>query len=442
MAEIVKSRAIKKGNFVLNSAINLYSSLNGRQITDKQIARELGITPSTLSKYKNGEIELGQISLLAALLEKIPPEQRMLPFQWAEAFQETISTPVTRKEIERGVIVYCDQSRLLEDCVIHLAEKDSLGLIFTAEPVTYEKILSRKGKTIIRIEGYDPLCLPARPRQVASGFIENINFLWPERELHCYRFLESLFELIARLDMLSTVKLYQIVYSDAALKKFLSSNAAAQFPQEVKAVQENWLDPEPNYKEEDQKNLMRILDPLTRIQYAKLDWDPIFSEAKYVIFELGGHNLLGALALKSQFASVVRDKTRIRSFQLEFSKRILFVCDDYSEVASPVDIGFFSASKSLKLIPLLAIKNSEKLDKKFHGSENIRDLLPNFGSLILYRGCAPSEVVKYVEQHSERRVDFRGVSDTNAYVFHRGLNSSASLEKREFYPATQEGSDP
>jgi hypothetical protein len=187
---------------------------------------------------------------------------------------------------------------------------------------------------------------------------------------------------------------------------------------------------------------MRILDPLTRIQYAKLDWDPIFSEAKYVIFEPGGHNLLSALALKSQFASVVRDKTRIRSFQLEFSKRILFVSDDYSEVASPVDIGFFSASKSLKLIPLLAIKNSEKLDKKFHGSENIRDLLPNFGSLILYRGCAPSEVVKYVEQHSERRVDFRGVSDTNAYVFHRGLNSSASLEKREFYPATQEGSDP
>ena len=115
MAEITKSRAVKKGNFVLNSAINLYSSLNGRQITDKQIASELGITPSTLSKYKNGEIELSQISLLAALLEKIPPEQRMLPFQWAEAFQETISTPVTRKEIEQGVLVYCDQSKLLED---------------------------------------------------------------------------------------------------------------------------------------------------------------------------------------------------------------------------------------------------------------------------------------------------------------------------------------
>ncbi len=436
MAEFTKSRAVKKGNFIINSAINLYSSLNGRQITDKQIARELGITPSTLSKYKNGEIEMGQISLLAALLEKIPPEQRMLPFQWAEAFQETISTPVKRQEIERGVIVYCDRSRLLEDCLMHLAEKDSLGLIFTAEPVIYEKILTSKGKTIIRIEGYDPLCVPARPRQVASAFIENINFLWPERELHCYRFLENLFELMARLGVLNTVHLYQTIYSDGALKKFLSSNAAAgQFPQEVKAVQESWLDPEPNYKDEDQKNLMRILDPLTRIQYAQLDWDPIFTEAKYVIFELGDHNLLSALALKSQFESVVRDKTRIRSFQLEFTKKILFVCDDYSEIASPVDIGFFSASKSLKLCPLLAVRNSDKLDKRFKGSENIRNLLPNFGSVVLYRGCAPDEVVKYVEQHSERRVDFRGVSDTNAYLFHRGINASASLEKREFYPA-------
>jgi transcriptional regulator with XRE-family HTH domain len=439
MGEITKSRAIKKGNFVLNSAINLYSSLNGRQITDKQIARELGIAPSTLSKYKNGEIELGQISLLAALLEKIPPEQRMLPFQWAEAFQETISTPVTRKEIERGVIVFCDQSKLLEDCVMHLAEKDSLGLIFTAEPVSYEKILSGKGKTIIRIEGYDPLCLLARPREVANAFIQNINFLWPERELHCYRFLESLFELLARLDVLNTVKLYQIIYSDAALKKFLSSNAAAQFLQDVEAVQESWLDPEPNYKEEDQKNLLWVLDPLTRIQHAKLDWDPIFSEAKYLIFELRDYNLLSALALKSQFESVVRDRTRIRSFHLEFSKKIQFVCDDYSEVASPADVGFFSASKSLKLYPLLAVRNSEKLDKKLHGSENIRNLLPNFGSLILYRGCASSEVVKYVEQRSERRMDFRGLSDTCAYVFHRGLNSSASLEKREFYPIKQEG---
>src|ERR1700747_242436 len=166
-------KTIKKGNFIINSAINLYSSLNGRQITDKEIARDLGITPSTLSKYKNGEIELGQISLLAALLEKIPPEQRMLPFQWAEAFQETISTPVRRQEIEQGVLVYCDQSKLLEDCVMHLADKDSLGLIFTAEPVSYEKILSRKGKTIIRIEGYDPLCLPDRPRAVASEVIDN-----------------------------------------------------------------------------------------------------------------------------------------------------------------------------------------------------------------------------------------------------------------------------
>jgi transcriptional regulator with XRE-family HTH domain len=442
MAEIIKSKAIKKGNFVLNSAINLYSSLNGRQITDKQIAQELGITPSTLSKYKNGEIELSQISLLAALLEKIPAEQRMLPFQWAEAFQETISTPVTRREIERGVLVFCDQSKLLEECVMHLAEKDSLGLIFTSEPVSYEKILSRKGKTIIRIEGYDPLCLPALPRQVASSFIETINFLWPERELHCYRFLESLFELMAKLDVLNTVQLYQVTYSDAALRKFLSSNAAAgQFPHEVKAVQESWLDPEPNYKQEDQKNLMRILDPLTRLQYAKLDWDPIFSESKFVIFELGDHNLFSALALKTHFESVVRDKTRIRSFQLEFSKKILLVCDDYSEIATPMDVGFFSASKSLKLFPLLAVRNSEKLDKKYYGSENVRNLLPNFGSLIMYRGCAPSEVVKYVEQHSERRVDFRGVSDTSAYLFHRGLNSSATLEKREFYPADGKGGD-
>ena len=79
MAEFIKGRAIKKGNFIINSAINLYSSLNGRQITDKEIAGELGITPSTLSKYKNGEIELSQIALLAALLEKIPADQRMLP---------------------------------------------------------------------------------------------------------------------------------------------------------------------------------------------------------------------------------------------------------------------------------------------------------------------------------------------------------------------------
>jgi transcriptional regulator with XRE-family HTH domain len=61
MAGITKysGKTIKKGNFIINSAINLYSSLNGRQITDKEIARDLGITPSTLSKYKNGEIELG-----------------------------------------------------------------------------------------------------------------------------------------------------------------------------------------------------------------------------------------------------------------------------------------------------------------------------------------------------------------------------------------------
>ena len=62
-----------------------------------------------------------------------------------------------------------------------------------------------------------------------------------------------------------------------------------------------------------------------------------------VIFELGQHNLLSALALKSQFESVVRDKTRIKSFQVEFTKKILFVCDDYSEIASPVDLGFFSS---------------------------------------------------------------------------------------------------
>ena len=76
MAEFTRytGKTIKKGNFIVNSAINLYSSLNGRQITDKEIARDLGITPSTLSKYKNGEIELGQISLLAALLEKIPAD--------------------------------------------------------------------------------------------------------------------------------------------------------------------------------------------------------------------------------------------------------------------------------------------------------------------------------------------------------------------------------
>jgi len=56
MAEFTKysGKTIKKGNFIINSAINLYSSLNGRQITDKEIARDLGITPSTLSKYKNG----------------------------------------------------------------------------------------------------------------------------------------------------------------------------------------------------------------------------------------------------------------------------------------------------------------------------------------------------------------------------------------------------
>jgi hypothetical protein len=61
MAEFTRQggKTIKKGNFIINSAINLYSSLNGRQITDKEIARDLGITPSTLSKYKNGEIELG-----------------------------------------------------------------------------------------------------------------------------------------------------------------------------------------------------------------------------------------------------------------------------------------------------------------------------------------------------------------------------------------------
>ena len=60
MAEFTRysGKTIKKGNFIINSAINLYSSLNGRQITDKEIARDLGITPSTLSKYKNGEIEL------------------------------------------------------------------------------------------------------------------------------------------------------------------------------------------------------------------------------------------------------------------------------------------------------------------------------------------------------------------------------------------------
>jgi len=438
MAEFIRhsGKPVKKGNFIINSAINLYSSLNGRQITDKEIAHDLGITPSTLSKYKNGEIELGQISLLAALLEKIPADQRMLPFQWAEAYQETISTPISREEVEQGVIVYCDQSRLLEDCVLQLAAKDTLGLVFTSDPTPFEKALSLKGKTIVRIEGFDPLCLPVNPRQVAQELIENINFLRPDRELHCYRFLENLFELLAKLNLLSTVQLYQIIYSDTSLEKFLSSKATVgQFPGEVKAVRESWLDPEPNYKEEDQKTLMRVLDPITRIEHAKLDWDPIVNESKYVLFEVGDHNLLCALALKRQFESVVRDKTRMRSFQLEFTKKILLVCDDYSEIASPQDTTFFSASKSLKLYPLLAVRNPEKLDKKLGGSEEIRNLLPNFGSLILYRGCTPPEVVKYVEQRVQRRLDFKSVSDKESYLFRRGFNSGPTLEKREFYPA-------
>jgi hypothetical protein len=180
---------------------------------------------------------------------------------------------------------------------------------------------------------------------------------------------------------------------------------------------------------------MRILDPITRIEHATLDWNLIFDESKYVLFELGDHNILSALALKRQFESVVRDKTRMRSFQLEFTKKILFVCDDYSEIAAPQDIAFFSASKSLKLHPLLAVRNPEKLEKKLGGPEEIRNLLPNFGSLILYRGSTPAEVVKYVEQRVQRRLDFKSISDQESYLFRRGVNSGPTLEKREFYPA-------
>ena len=438
MAEFIKGRAVKKGNFIINSAINLYSSLNGRQITDKEIAGELGITPSTLSKYKNGEIELGQITLLAALLEKIPPDQRMLPFQWAEAFRETISTAVRCQEINDGVLIYSDQSRLLADCLGQLIDIDCLGIIFSANPGAYEKVLALKGKTVRKINAFDPLRFSDNPRQVAGRLVENINFLWPERDLHCYRFLENLFVLMAKLDVLNTLQLYQIIYSDGALKKFLSSNAACgQFPEEVKAVRESWFDPEPNFKEKDQMNLMRVLDPLTRAQYPKLDWDLAFEESKFIIFEMDGHNTLGALALKNQFEAVVREKTRAGGRQ-EFTKKIVFACDDYSEIATPEDIAFFGASRSLKLYPLLVVSNPEKLDKKFKGSEEAKDLLPSFGSLIIYRGCAPVEVVKYVEQHAERRVDFRGVSDNDAYIFRRESGASPSLERRQFFPGDRE----
>ena len=434
MAEFIKGRAIKKGNFIINSAINLYSSLNGRQITDKEIAGELGITPSTLSKYKNGEIELSQIALLAALLEKIPADQRMLPFQWAEAFRETISTALNCQEIDAGVLIYCDHSRLLADCLGHLADENSMGLIFSAKPGPYEKILALKGKTIRKLDAFDPLSMSSDPRLLANQLIENINFLWPERSLHCYRFLENLFVLMAKLNTLNTVSLYQTIYSDAALKKFLSSNAASgQYPDEVKAIRESWLDPEPNFKEKDQINLLRVLDPLTRVQYPKLDWDLAFGESKFVIFELNGHNTLEALALKGQFASVVRERTRG-----EFSKKILFACDDYSEIATSDDLAFFAASKSLKLYPLLVVSNPEKLEKKFKGIEEARDLLPCFDSLIIYRGCAPVDVVRYVEQHAERRIDFRGVSDTDAYIFHRKSGARPSLERRQFYPGDRE----
>jgi hypothetical protein len=180
---------------------------------------------------------------------------------------------------------------------------------------------------------------------------------------------------------------------------------------------------------------MRILDPITRIEHATLDWNLIFDESKYVLFELGDHNILSALALKRQFESVVREKTRVRSFQLEFTKKILLVCEDYSEIAAPQDMAFFSASKNLKLHPLLAVRNPDKLDKKLGGPEEVRNLLPNFGSLVLYRGCAPTEVVKYVEQRVQRRLDFRSISDKESYLFRRGVNSGPTLEKREFYPA-------
>jgi hypothetical protein len=438
MAEFIKGRAVKKGNFIINSAINLYSSLNGRQITDKEIAGELGITPSTLSKYKNGEIELGQITLLAALLEKIPPDQRMLPFQWAEAFRETVSTAVRTQDINNGVLIYSGQNRLLADCVGQLADKDSVGLIFTASPVAYEKVLALKGKTSRRVSSFDPLHLSDDPREVANRFVENINFLWPDRALRCSRFLENLFVLMAKLNVLNIVGLYQTIYSDGALKKFLGSNAASgQYPEEVKAVRDSWFDPEPNFKEKDQVNLMRILDPMTRGQYPQIDWDLTFEESQFVIFEMDGHNILGALALKSQFTSVAREKTRAGQTP-EFTKNIIFACDDYSEIAAPEDVAFLSASRSLKLYPLLVVSNPEKLEKKFQGSEEAKDLLPSFGSLIIYRGCAPAEVVKYVEQHAERRVDFRGVADTDAYIFRREPGSSPSLERRQFFPGDRE----
>jgi len=44
-------------------------------------------------------------------------------------------------------------------------------------------------------------------------------------------------------------------------------------------------------------------------------------------------------------------------------------------------------------------------------------------------------VVKYVEQRVQRRLDFRSISDKESYLFRRGVNSAATLEKREFYPA-------
>ena len=101
-------------------------------------------------------------------------------------------------------------------------EKTLLGSIFFL--LLIRRLLRRsflKGKQSVRIEGFDPLSLPLNPRQVAPGTYSRyvFNFLRPDRELHCFQFLENLFELLAKLHLLNIVQLYQIIYSDSSLRK-------------------------------------------------------------------------------------------------------------------------------------------------------------------------------------------------------------------------------
>ena len=74
---------------------------------------------------------------------------------------------------------------------------------------------------------------------------------------------------------------------------------------------------------------------------------------------------------------MVRDKTRVRSFQLGIHKEVSLSATITFRDCGPSGYGLFQRVKKPEASSLYWRSNPEKLDKKLGGPEEIRNLLPN-----------------------------------------------------------------